>query len=210
MPVRSALRRAAALAPPLVLAAAALLTAPAGRLPGTTAAAAPADTIPVAPAALRFSLDRLLLPVDGIAPGDLRDSFTQGRSGGRRHNAIDIMAPRGTPVLAVSDGTIAHKGTNRLGGRVLYLLSPDRRYAFYYAHLDRYAAGVEDDAVVRQGDTLGFVGSTGNARAPHLHFQVLELPAGNRHPHAGGRPVNPYPLLRGSRLTADEPPTVRG
>jgi len=93
---------------------------------------------------------------------------------------------------------------------VFYLLSPDGRYAFYYAHLDRYARGLEDGLTVQQGDTLGFVGQTGNARAPHLHFQVLELPAGNRHPHAGGRPVNPYPVLRGSTLLAAPEVRARG
>jgi len=204
-------RRAVALLPSLLLAVAALLAAPASRLPGTTAWArpvAPGDT--VVPVASRFSLDRLLLPVADYAVDDLHDSFGSGRSGGRRHNAIDIMAPRGTPILAVADGTIAHRGTNRLGGRVFYLLSPDGRYAFYYAHLDRYADVTEDGATVQQGDTLGYVGQTGNARAPHLHFQVLALPAGTRHPHAGGRPVNPYPLLRGSELVADPDRRVRG
>lgn len=207
------LRLLGALAAPVLVAVAALLSAPAGRLPGTTAVAgglAPADTIPVASASLRFALDRLVMPVVGVEADDLHDSFRSGRSGGRRHNAIDIMAPRGTPLLAVSDGTIAHRGTNRLGGRVFYLISPDGRYAFYYAHLDRYAPGTVDGATVQQGDTLGFVGQTGNARAPHLHFQVLELPAGNRHPHAGGRPVNPYPVLRGSTLIAAPEVRARG
>jgi murein DD-endopeptidase MepM/ murein hydrolase activator NlpD len=210
--LRRPLLRAAALLPPLALAAAALLAAPATRLPAFTASAAPADTIPVAPAALRFSLHGLRLPVAGVAPGDLRDTFGAGRSGGRRHNAIDIMAPRGTPVLAAADGTVAHKGVNRLGGKVLYVLSPDTRYALYYAHLDGYARGIEDGAVVRQGDTLGYVGSTGNAprNAPHLHFQVLELRPGQRHPHAGGRPLNPFPLLREGARAADEAPAVRG
>jgi murein DD-endopeptidase MepM/ murein hydrolase activator NlpD len=169
----------------------------------------PADTIPVANASLSFSLDRLLVPVAGLGPSDLRDSFRQGRSGGRRHNAIDIMAPHGTPVIAASSGTIAHKGFNRLGGRVLYVLTPDGRYALYYAHLDGYAGGIEDGTIVSQGDTLGYVGSTGNARAPHLHFQVLEVRPG-RHPHSGSRPVNPYTLLRESRLYDESPPAVRG
>jgi murein DD-endopeptidase MepM/ murein hydrolase activator NlpD len=168
-----------------------------------------ADTIPVANASLGGALDRLLVPVAGFGPQDLRDSFSQGRSGGRRHNAIDIMAPRGTPVIAACDGTIAHRGFNRLGGRVLYLLTPDGRHALYYAHLDRYAEGIDDDVTVVQGDTLGYVGSSGNARAPHLHFQVLEVQSG-RHPHSGSRPVNPFTILRRSRLYEQSPPAVRG
>ena len=197
-----------ALLPPLAFALAGLQSAtPQGS--ATSTSVVPTDTIPVANASLGHSLDRLLVPVAGLVPADLRDSFSQGRSGGRRHNAIDIMAPRGTPALAASDGTIAHKGFNRLGGRVLYVLSPDGRHAFYYAHLDGYADGIEDGVSVRRGDTLGYVGATGNARASHLHFQVLETQPG-RHPHSGSRPINPYELLRDSRLYDESPPAVRG
>ena len=141
----------------------------------------------------------LLVPVAGIAPDDLRDSFTAPRSGGRTHNAIDIAAPTGTPLVAVTDGTVSRKHWNRLGGRTLYLTSADGRYDFYYAHLDTYAAGVEIGTVVRRGDLLGTVGSTGNARGPHLHFQVLDRTGGGR-----GTPVNPYDLLRGVGIASAE------
>ena len=138
-----------------------------------------------------------MIPVEGIAPGDLRDSFTAPRSGGRTHNAIDISAPTGTPVVAVVDGRISRKHWNRLGGRTLYLTSADGTHDFYYAHLDSYADDLEIGMEVERGDVLGTVGSTGNARGPHLHFQVLRRGSGR------GTPVNPYPLLRESPLYAD-------
>lgn len=164
--------------------------------------------LPLRLAALSFSADRLLIPVAGVAPDDLVNTFDHARSGGRVHEAIDIMAPRGTPVVAVADGRIARMATNRLGGRVLYLTSPDGRYRFYYAHLDRYAPGITGGATAFQGDTLGYVGNTGNARytAPHLHFQVLE--GSGRAVHSG-RKINPYSLLRHSRLYASDD-RVRG
>lgn len=135
----------------------------------------------------------LVIPVVGIDGADLRDSFAAGRSGGRTHNAIDIAAPTGTPLVAVTDGVISRKHWNGLGGRTLYLTSADGRYDYYYAHLDAYAEGIEVGTRVRRGQTLGTVGSTGNAQGPHLHFQVLDKRAGGR-----GTPVNPFPLLRGA------------
>jgi murein DD-endopeptidase MepM/ murein hydrolase activator NlpD len=160
---------------------------------------------PMRRAALSFSLERLMIPVAGITAADLADTFSARRSGGRTHRAIDIMAPRGTPVLAISDGRIVRKHHNRLGGKVLYLRSPDGRYAFYYAHLMDYAPGIAEGVTVLQGDTLGYVGNTGNARhtAPHLHFQIIE--AGGRSDRAihSGRAVNPYPLLSRSLLHRD-------
>jgi murein DD-endopeptidase MepM/ murein hydrolase activator NlpD len=132
-----------------------------------------------------------------VGPDDLRDSFTSPRSGGRTHNAIDIGAPTGTPVLAVTDGTVSRITWNRLGGRTLYLASDDGRHEFYYAHLDSYADGLEVGRRVRRGDALGTVGQTGNARSPHLHFQVLDRSGGGR-----GTPVNPYTLLRSAETVA--------
>jgi murein DD-endopeptidase MepM/ murein hydrolase activator NlpD len=169
---------------------------------GVSAAAMEAAGLPLRRAALSFSADRLLVPVAGFGPEDLVDTFDDARSGGRVHEAIDIMAPRGTPVVAVADGQIASVRTNRLGGKVLYLTSPNGRYRFYYAHLDGYAAGITGGATVFQGDTLGFVGNTGNARytAPHLHFQVME--GSGRAVHSG-RKINPYTLLRRSHLYRD-------
>jgi murein DD-endopeptidase MepM/ murein hydrolase activator NlpD len=170
---------------------------------GVSAAALAAAGLPVHRTTLSFSADRLLVPVAGYGPEDLVDTFDDARSGGRVHEAIDIMAPRGTPVVAVADGRIASVRTNRLGGKVLYLTSPDGRHRFYYAHLDGYAPGVAAGATALQGDTLGYVGNTGNARhtAPHLHFQVME--GSGRAVHSG-RKINPYTLLRRSRLYAGD------
>ncbi|MDX1421424.1 MAG: M23 family metallopeptidase [Rubricoccaceae bacterium] len=178
--------------------------APAGLEPGPrTAAPARADAPPVRPAAVRHedpetppaseaqTASGLLVPVAAVAPDELRDSFHAPRSGGRTHHAIDIAAPKGTPIVAVTDGTVVRKHWNRLGGNTLYLRSADGRYDFYYAHLDAYADGVKIGARVRRGDVIGTVGTTGNARGPHLHFQVLDLRGDGR-----GTPVNPYDLLR--------------
>ena len=187
----------------LLCAALALVAVP------VSAQSAARDSIPVrtasdravsgsaAEAGLSFSARRLLVPVEGLTPSDLDDTFTARRSGGRTHRAIDIMAPRGTPVLAIADGEITRVHTNRLGGKVLYLRSHGGEYDFYYAHLDAYAEGVEVGQTVRQGDVLGFVGNTGNARRtpPHLHFQVLRQTGRGR-----GTPVNPHQLLQQSQL----------
>ena len=143
------------------------------------------------PARREATASGFVIPVVGIEGHRLRDSFDAPRSGGRTHHAIDIAAPRGTPLVAVADGVISRKHWNRLGGRTLYLTSADGRYDFYYAHLDTYADGVEIGTRVERGQTLGTVGSTGNAQGPHLHFQVLDKRGGGR-----GTPVNPYDLLR--------------
>ena len=139
----------------------------------------------------------LLMPVEGFDPGQLRDTFHAPRSGGRTHRAIDLAAPRGTPLVAVTDGVVRRKHWNALGGKTLYLTSADGRFDYYYAHLDEYAAGVEIGTRVRRGDVLGTVGSTGNARGPHLHFQVLDRSGDGR-----GTPVNPYELLRPGGLAS--------
>lgn len=137
----------------------------------------------------------LMIPVMGVEPGDLSDSFNSRRSGGRTHRSIDISAPTGTPLVAVVDGTVTRKHWNRLGGRTLYLSSADGRYDYYYAHLDAYEEDIEIGADVHRGDVLGTVGSTGNARGPHLHFQVLDKNGSGR-----GTPINPYNLLRSADL----------
>jgi murein DD-endopeptidase MepM/ murein hydrolase activator NlpD len=165
------------------------------RTPSGTVAARPAPARPPRPAPERPSAipsgSALLIPVVGIAPDRLRDSFHAPRSGGRVHQAIDIAAPTGTPLLAITDGTITRKHWNALGGNTLYLTSADGRYDFYYAHLHTYADGVEVGTRVRRGDVVGTVGATGNAQGPHLHLQVLDRSGSGR-----GTPVNPYTLLR--------------
>lgn len=149
----------------------------------------PAPNPPPAPPAYPVHL-----PVAGIAAADLTDSFDARRSGGRTHRAIDIMAPTGTPVLAAVDGHVVRTHESALGGLSVYQVGPDSAWVFYYAHLDAYAPGLEPGRAVTQGDTLGFVGMTGNAPVPHLHFAVWKVRPGSSRLW-GGRAINPYPLL---------------
>lgn len=139
----------------------------------------------------------LLIPVRGIRPDQLRDSYADARSGGRVHNAIDIMAPGGTPVLAAADGTIHRLRTGGLGGVTIYQIGTDGRTMYYYAHLQRYAAGIRDGTPVRRGQVIAYVGDTGNAGPGnyHLHFSVGRLPDPQR--YWDSENVNPYPLLAG-------------
>lgn len=150
----------------------------------------------------------LVVPVAGVEVSRLRDSFQAGRDGGaRQHNAIDIMAGHGTPVLAADSGRILRLGRSALGGITIYATDPEERLVYYYAHLSGYREGVAEGMSVARGDTIGFVGSSGNASpdAPHLHFQVMRMPAERRN-YWNGEPINPYPALaagavRGSGVT---------
>ncbi|HEV2690374.1 MAG TPA: M23 family metallopeptidase [Bryobacteraceae bacterium] len=134
------------------------------------------------------------LPIDGLAAKDLHDSFAELR-GLSRHEAIDIMEPRGTPVRAVADGTIARLFLSKAGGNTIYLFDNGPVYCYYYAHLDRYADGLQEGQRVSAGDVIGYVGSTGNASAtaPHLHFTIFELGPEKR--WWKGTVLNPYPVL---------------
>ncbi len=134
------------------------------------------------------------IPVVGIAPGDLVDTFGDPRDSTRIHRAIDILAPTGTPVIAAVGGHIIRKHTSGLGGLTVYQVGPDSAWVFYYAHLDRYADGLRAGQAVAQGDTLGYVGETGNAPIPHLHFAVWKARSGSTRLW-GGRAFNPYLLL---------------
>lgn len=142
----------------------------------------------------------LLVPVQGVLPGQLQDTFTDARSEGRVHDAIDIMAAAGTPVLAVADGTIEKLFTSERGGLTVYQFEPDGVYCYYYAHLDRYADGLAEKQVVKRGDVIGYVGSTGNASpdAPHLHFEIHRL--GPEKQWWKGEALNPYPVLTGAAV----------
>jgi murein DD-endopeptidase MepM/ murein hydrolase activator NlpD len=144
----------------------------------------------------------LLLPVAGVGASQLRDTFAERRDGTRPHEALDIMAPRGTPVLAASDGTIAKLFTSERGGLTIYEFDPTATWAYYYAHLDRYAPGLAEGQQVRRGAVLGYVGSSGNASpdAPHLHFAIFVLGPEKR--WWEGTPINPYPLLEVRTATA--------
>jgi len=139
----------------------------------------------------------LLIPVQGMPAAKLVDTFTQSRGAGRLHDAIDIMAPRGTPVLAVADGRVAKLFDSKPGGLTVYQFDGEEKLAYYYAHLDRYADGLAEGRVLKRGEVLGYVGSTGNASpdAPHLHFAVMVL--GPEKHWWQGTAVNPYPLLGG-------------
>ncbi len=140
--------------------------------------------------------DKLLIPVAGIKLGDLQDTYTQSRAGGRVHNAIDIMAAGGTPVLAAADGEIAKFFDSEAGGTTIYQRSADRKFVYYYAHLQRRAEGVREGMTVKRGTVIGYVGDSGNAGAGnyHLHFSII-IPdsAGG---FWNGTNINPYPLLK--------------
>jgi peptidoglycan LD-endopeptidase LytH len=139
----------------------------------------------------------LIIPVQGVRANQLTDTFTQARENGARvHDAIDIIAPRGTPVLAATAGAIEKLYLSRAGGRTIYQRSRDRRTIYYYAHLDGYAAGLAEGQVVPAGQQIGVVGFSGNANplAPHLHFAILQTdPAAPW--YRAGAAINPYPLL---------------
>lgn len=142
---------------------------------------------------------QLAIPVAGVAASALSDTWGDGRAGGaRRHQAIDIAAPRGTPVRAAASGMVEKLFDSRDGGRTLYIRTGDRRWSHYYAHLDGYAPGIGEGRVVRRGATIGYVGDSGNAGAgnTHLHFAVARMRRGDR--WWQGEPVNPYPLLAGN------------
>ncbi|GAA4800302.1 M23 family metallopeptidase [Lysobacter hankyongensis] len=143
-----------------------------------------------------YGLGSLLIPVQGKLPSDLSDTFTDSRSEGRPHEAIDIMAEAGTPVLAVADGHVEKLFTSDKGGLTIYQFEPSGRYAYYYAHLQRYADGLREKQALRKGDVIGYVGSTGNASpaAPHLHFAIFAL--GPERQWWKGTAINPYPVLR--------------
>lgn len=139
---------------------------------------------------------KLAMPVEGVNFDQITDTFDQPRGNERHHEALDIMAPRGTKVLAASDGKVAKLFTSKPGGLTIYEFDPSEKYAYYYAHLDRYADGLQEGAQLHKGDLIGYVGSTGNAdaNAPHLHFAVFELTPEKQ--WWKGTPVDPYPMLR--------------
>lgn len=143
---------------------------------------------------------RLLLPVQGVRAEELRDTFNDSRSEGRVHDAIDIMAPRNAPVVAAADGRVVKLFRSVKGGITLYqLAAADEHLVLYYAHLERYADGLSEGHFARRGETIAYVGDTGNA-APgntHLHFQIYRV-ADPKHFYTGDN-INPYPLLRSAQ-----------
>ena len=139
---------------------------------------------------------KLMVPVQGVKASALTDTFDQPRGNQRHHEALDIMAPKGTPVVAAADGKVVKLFTSKPGGLTVYQFDPSEKYAYYYAHLDRYADGLQEGMVLKRGDVLGYVGVTGNSdpNAPHLHFAVVELTPEKQ--WWKGTPLNPFPLLK--------------
>lgn len=214
LPEDAPLRGAAPPAPPVA-------AAPGTSLPATPPASVAAPAAPEAPApvistgplpqvrnigdpqgASLLAQRPLLVPVAGVDPSSLSDQYELAR-GRRVHEAIDLMAPEGTPVVAVDDGRIAKLFTSKGGGGLtVYHYDPSAQLAYYYAHLQRYADGLREGMEVKRGDLIGYVGSTGNANpaTPHLHFAVFRLGTPPR--WWEGEAVNPYPAL--SRATPSQ------
>ncbi len=158
----------------------------------------PAVAVPVMSAnAVEVLRDRRLeLPVQGARREDLRSMFDEQRGGSRRHEAIDMLAPRHTPVIAVEDGTIARLFISDAGGITVYQFDPTSTYCYYYAHLHAYADGLKEGDRIKRGDVLGYVGTTGNAPkdTPHLHFAIFQLT--DKKQWWQGTPIDPYTVLR--------------
>lgn len=138
----------------------------------------------------------LMIPVIGIKREQIQDTFNDARSEGRVHNAIDIMAPAGTPIVAVADGEIAKFFDSERGGITIYQYSPDRRFVYYYAHLQKRADNIKEKDFIKRGTVIGYVGDTGNAGAGnyHLHFSIAILKDPTR--YWEGTDINPYQLLK--------------
>jgi murein DD-endopeptidase MepM/ murein hydrolase activator NlpD len=147
---------------------------------------------------------KLRVPIDGANAESWKGAFDERRGGGTRgHEAVDILAPRNTPVHAVENGTIARIFESKQGGHTVYQFSADGRLVYYYAHLERYADGLHEGQAVAQGDVIGFVGTSGNAPpdTPHLHFAVFELGPDKR--WWQGRPLDPYLVFKGAVATGN-------
>ena len=169
---------------------------------GDVAVVDPASGPPVAVAeSVEVGPAGLAIPVAGIKANQLTDTFTQARAGGARvHDAIDIMAAEGTPVIAATDGKVEKLFFSDGGGGITaYVRSPDQRWSYYYAHLQGYAPGLAEGQQVKRGQVIGRVGHTGNANpaGPHLHFAINKMQPGEKWHQ--GTPINPYPLLAGKQ-----------
>ena len=138
----------------------------------------------------------LELPVKGVYREDLRDSFNETRGSARRHEAIDILAPRNTQVIAVEEGTIARLFLSEAGGLTIYQYDPTKTYVYYYAHLERYADGLKEGDKVKRGELIGYVGTSGNAPrdTPHLHFAIFKMTDEKK--WWEGTPIDPYSVLK--------------
>lgn len=157
----------------------------------------PPPEAPLAVTDEEYLLERgLMVPVEGVSPERVPDTYWQARNGGARtHQAVDILAKRGTPVLSADSGTVLRLTRSTLGGITIYATDPARRFVFYYAHLDRYAEGLHEGKAIAQGEVIGYVGTTGNApkNTPHLHFQVMRYV--DARTWWGGPPLDPRAFL---------------
>jgi murein DD-endopeptidase MepM/ murein hydrolase activator NlpD len=179
------------------------VTAPANSEPRPVLAGAPIS--PALPANASSMTDveylaarHLVVPVAGADMSKVDDSYLEARDGGERtHRAIDILAPRGTPILSADDGRILRMSTNSLGGITMYTVDPLNRLVYYYAHMDHYNDAMSVGRMISRGDTLGYVGTTGNAPkdTPHLHFQIMRWPADGK--YWNGEPIDPFEFLGG-------------
>ncbi len=152
-----------------------------------------------------FEEHPLMVPVDGVGPNGVQDSFNEARSDGRSHRASDILVPMGTRVVAAESGTIMRLSQNALGGTTIYMADDTGRFIFYYAHLEKYADGLAAQEHVMQGALLGYVGMTGNAPVPHLHFQAMRRDM-SRHDYWNSPAVDvrPFFTLTGRVRASDE------
>jgi len=173
-----------------------------GGAPGSSGGSVPLATAAVLGSTAEADIEyvrshHLQLPVAGIHSDQLADSFDEARDGTRRHRAIDILAPRGTPVLAADDGRVLRVSWNSAGGNTVYATDVEGRIVYYYAHLDHYREALAAGMPLAKGDTIGFVGTTGNAPKdiPHLHFQIMRMPHDGK--YWNGEPINPFGILRG-------------
>ena len=192
---------AAAVAAPLTQAAAKVEVKPTKKEEPTPVSPPPTAALSPPPAVTGYPVDdlrqrNLTLPVQGIKRDQLTDTFNDMRGSARRHEALDVLAPRNTPVLAVEDGTVAKLFLSDAGGITIYQFDPTQAYAYYYAHLERYADGLKEGAQVKRGQVLGYVGTTGNAPrdTPHLHFAIFKL--GEDRKWWEGTPLDPYSVLK--------------
>lgn len=165
-------------------------------IPNPTPNSASSTGVAPTPDELSALAASLVVPVVGVTPSELRGSFHAPRSGGRQHNAIDIPAPRGTPVISATNGRVLKLFSSKAGGLMVYAADATSRFILMYGHLDRYADGIKDGMELQRGQTIGYVGTTGNAppNVPHLHFAIARTTNVKR--WWNGTPIDPEPLLK--------------
>jgi murein DD-endopeptidase MepM/ murein hydrolase activator NlpD len=193
---------AAAVADPLVQAASRKVDVKPTKKEESSPVAPPPNAVaPPPPVAAGMEVEELrsrdlMLPVQGLKREQLQDTFNETRGSSRKHEALDILAPRNTPVCAVEDGTVAKLFFSDAGGITIYQFDPTTNYAYYYAHLERYADGLKEGDQLKRGQIIGYVGTTGNAPrdTPHLHFAIFKLTS-DKH-WWQGTPIDPYSVLR--------------